>query len=393
MGPMKHIKSVEQLLFSVAKQGDPSAFYALFEDQIDAVIRCSIHEQQDEHSICSIIDEGMRAIYSRFFHSCKQSPHQWLKQQLLDEFDFSGEAESFEPADADIIQTCRKAVMVGLQRKHHELFAGRKAKKAFAAQSQRRLFVVTGGVFFAALMVGYGILLLTGTTLSVNLQSAGKQFMFSLPFSSPDASEKDNSEILVESVKDTADTSISADTTDTLAVVPAVKKKAHDVKMQNAAEKKYSRAAVGSKPRQTTVKRGKKKPSSENRLSMTTPPAEKSVARKSVNANQQSPIAEKPSLSTASQSEKEENQTISPAPEAAGVTVPPETSVAEQSPVNTPSRESAATSEPQVYMHAPVLESTETAAENSSQPEPVTGQENSTNADDGVGAENDLTTE
>ncbi|MFW6220913.1 MAG: hypothetical protein ACOC4C_00465 [Fibrobacterota bacterium] len=274
---MKHIESVHDLLFSVARSGDPSAFYALFENQIEAVIGHILHEEQNINSVSSRVSQGVEAIYCRFFRSSiNQSVHQWFEKQIQDEFGISTDPDYEQPLTAEQLNVCTAHLMAVLQRRHHALFSKKRSKagKGILGNVQHRKILVFGGGVIALFFVA-GILLFkqTNSTLSVRLQSPKKLVVFSIPFNSDSEAKPADSIVSAETVQDTVDTVTVVDSVDTVATAP-VKKQTETIRKQTRKPRTYtSSQRVGN-----TAQSGKTTTEEKPRLSSVSKTAKRAVS-------------------------------------------------------------------------------------------------------------------
>ncbi len=248
---MKHVESIEDLLFSVARKGDPSAFYALFEDSIDALVR-EMLQKHELNDACERVCEGVSAIYTRFFQdSIRQSVELWFDQQLLQEFGFSVETRDHTVTEAhksdeslrkskklkncankklkdippqgeaigdmsnpkaeegtnlsgdnsdkvphknqvtktesDPVVICKEKMMGALQRKYHALFSKRSAGKRFVDSLYHNKKIFLFGIPAAVLIFVAGYFVLLQTKVTVSFQIRSSEKPFT--FSVPFSSE------------------------------------------------------------------------------------------------------------------------------------------------------------------------------------------------------------
>lgn len=173
---MKKISTETQLYVQLASRGDPTAFYALFHDQIRALYALSRSRGKDHGAACADASKTLGAMYGRFIRRTPGNPQKWFADGCkLRKFDAVASGVAVSVVEAEEYE---KVVSAALHRFHCErLERGNDGKGNFKNERPWAPYIIA---LFMALGAA-AFLFYAQSVLTVSFGRFGGEYRVSFP--------------------------------------------------------------------------------------------------------------------------------------------------------------------------------------------------------------------
>lgn len=204
---MKNIFTQQELYIKLASEGDPSAFYSLFNEQFETQYRTLRAEGQSHSEACESVFENAAGLYRKFVGQNITDAQNWFSSQKKSSDDFEIRNNETNHSAAEL-ESFRNELQLMLQRAYSSLLKKRSSKSGKIKKKRSpALVLIPGAVLIVAAAVA--ALIFSQTTLTLSLEREGRGYQVSIPNGvskiSPDTASQESSDPDTEAVANEAD--------------------------------------------------------------------------------------------------------------------------------------------------------------------------------------------